>query len=53
VAHAAAFGSQSFDAEQRAVRSLSDDLAYGRWLERNQQLMSLEAADIGARLLVA
>jgi len=53
VPHVAAFGSQSFDAEQRAVRSLSDDLASGRWIERNQQLMIPEAADIGTRLLVA
>jgi SAM-dependent methyltransferase len=39
--------------EQRAVRSLGDDLTSGRWLQRNHQLMSLEAADVGARLLVA
>ena len=41
------------EAEQRALRSLGDDLASGRWLERNQQLIGLEAADVGARLLVA
>jgi SAM-dependent methyltransferase len=41
------------DIEQRAVRSLGADLASGRWLERNGPLTGLEAADVGARLLVA
>ena len=41
------------DAEQRAVRSLRDDLASGRWAERNRELVDLEAAELGARLLVA
>ena len=41
------------DAEQRAVRSLRDDLASGRWVERNRDLLDLEAAEIGLRLLVA
>jgi SAM-dependent methyltransferase len=41
------------DAEQRAVRSLRDDLASGRWAERNHDLIDLEAAELGLRLLVA
>jgi SAM-dependent methyltransferase len=41
------------DAEQRAVRSLRDDLASGRWAERNRDLVDLEAAELGARLLIA
>ena len=41
------------DAEQRAVRSLRDDLASGRWAERNRDLVDLEAADLGLRLLIA
>ncbi|MEU6676381.1 MerR family transcriptional regulator [Streptomyces sp. NPDC046925] len=39
--------------EQRAVRSLSDDLDSGRWAERNSGLAGLDAADLGLRLLVA
>ena len=41
------------DAEQRAVRSLRDDLASGQWAERNRDLVDLEAAELGARLLIA
>ena len=41
------------DAEQRAVRSLRDDLASDRWAERNCDLVSLEAAELGLRLLIA
>ena len=41
------------DAEQRAVRSLRDDLASGRWAERNRDLLVLEAAELGLRLLIA
>jgi len=41
------------DAEQRAVRSLRDDLASGRWAERNRDLVALDAAELGLRLLVA
>jgi len=40
------------DAEQRAVRSLRDDLASGRWGERNRDLLDLDAAALGLRLLV-
>jgi hypothetical protein len=39
--------------EQRAVRSLRDDLASGRWGERNRDLIDLEAAELGLRLLIA
>ena len=41
------------DAEQRAVRSLHDDLASGRWAERNRDLLDLEAAELDSRLLIA
>ena len=40
------------DAEQRAVDSLRDDLASGRWAERNRDLVDLDAAELGLRLLV-
>jgi ubiquinone/menaquinone biosynthesis C-methylase UbiE len=40
-------------AEQRAVRRLSADLASGRWATRNSELLELEAAELGLRLLVA
>ena len=41
------------DAEQRAVRKLGEDLASGRWAERNPELLGLEEAELGLRLLVA
>jgi hypothetical protein len=41
------------EAGQRAVRSLRDDLASGRWAERNRHLAALEAAELGLRLLIA
>ena len=41
------------DAEQRAVRSLRDDLASGRWAQRNRDLVDLDAAELGLRLLIA
>jgi hypothetical protein len=41
------------DAEQRAVRTLRDDLVSGRWAERNRDLVALDAAELGLRLLVA
>ena len=41
------------DAEQRAVQSLRNDLASGRWNERNRDLVDLDAAELGARLLIA
>jgi SAM-dependent methyltransferase len=40
------------DAEQRAVRSLRDDLASGRWAERNRDLLDVDAAELGLRLLL-
>lgn len=40
-------------AEQRAVRRLGEDLASGRWAERNGELAGLDAADLGLRLLIA
>jgi SAM-dependent methyltransferase len=39
--------------EQRAVRSLGKDVASGRWAERNHDLLGLEEAELGLRLLVA
>ncbi|GIG02696.1 hypothetical protein Cci01nite_77890 [Catellatospora citrea] len=41
------------DAERRAVQSLHDDLASGRWAERNRDLAGLDAAELGLRLLIA
>lgn len=41
------------EAEQRAVRRLREDLAAGRWAERNRDLVTLDAAELGLRLLVA
>jgi SAM-dependent methyltransferase len=41
------------EVEQRAVRRLRDDLASGRWAERNGELLDLEAVDVGLRLLTA
>ncbi|MGN6474213.1 MAG: class I SAM-dependent methyltransferase [Mycobacteriales bacterium] len=41
------------DIEQRAVRRLGDDLASGRWAERNRELLDRDAADLGLRLLIA
>jgi SAM-dependent methyltransferase len=41
------------DVEQRAVANLRDDLASGQWAERNRGLLELEAAELGARLLIA
>jgi hypothetical protein len=41
------------DVEQRVVRSLREDLASGRWAERNREILDLVAADLGARLLIA
>ena len=41
------------EAEQRAVRSLRDDLASGQWAERNRDLLNLDAAELGLRLLIA
>ena len=40
-------------AEQRAVRRLGADLASGRWAERNRDLIGLDRAELGLRLLVA
>ena len=40
-------------AEQRAVHGLRDDLASGRWAERNRDLAGLDAAELGERLLIA
>jgi SAM-dependent methyltransferase len=40
------------EVEQRAVRSLRADLASGQWAERNSDLVALDAAELGLRLLV-
>jgi SAM-dependent methyltransferase len=40
------------DVEQRAVRSLRDDIHSGRWAERNHELLGLDAAELGLRLLI-
>ncbi|BCY11685.1 MerR family transcriptional regulator [Actinoplanes sp. L3-i22] len=39
-------------AERRAVDELRADLASGRWAERNRELVGLDAAELGLRLLV-
>jgi SAM-dependent methyltransferase len=39
------------EAEHRAVRGLRDDLVSGRWAERNRDLVALDAAELGLRLL--
>jgi SAM-dependent methyltransferase len=41
------------DAEQRAVHNLRSDLDSGRWTERNRDLVDLDAAELGLRLLIA
>jgi DNA-binding transcriptional MerR regulator len=41
------------DAEQRAVDSLREDLSSGRWAELKSELVALDAAELGLRLLVA
>ncbi len=41
------------DAEQRAVHKLRGDLASGRWAERNRDILDLEEAELGLRLLIA
>jgi SAM-dependent methyltransferase len=38
--------------EQRAVRSLRADLVSGRWADRNRDLIALDTAELGLRLLV-
>ncbi len=40
-------------AEERAVRQLRDDLASGRWAERNRDILGLHEADLDARLLMS
>jgi SAM-dependent methyltransferase len=40
------------DAEERAVHSLRADLTSGRWAARNRDLVDLDAAELGLRLLV-
>ncbi|NMO56881.1 class I SAM-dependent methyltransferase [Actinoplanes sp. TBRC 11911] len=41
------------EAERRAVRQLRDDLVSGRWADRNHDLVTLETAELGLRLIVA
>jgi hypothetical protein len=41
------------DAEQRAVQSLRADLASGLWAAHNRDLVDLDAAELGLRLLIA
>ncbi|MEV4400194.1 methyltransferase domain-containing protein [Nonomuraea sp. NPDC049607] len=41
------------DTERRVVRDLGDDLASGRWAERNRDLAGLDEAELGLRLLIA
>ena len=39
--------------EERTVRRLRADLAAGTWTKRNGELLDLDAADLGLRLLIA
>jgi SAM-dependent methyltransferase len=39
--------------EQRVVGELRGDLEWGRWQERNRELLELNEAELGARLLIA
>jgi hypothetical protein len=39
--------------EGRAVRRLPDDLVAGRWAERSAELVDLDTAELGLRLLIA
>jgi SAM-dependent methyltransferase len=41
------------DAEHRAVHDLREDLASGQWAERNRDIVDLDEAELGARLLIA
>jgi SAM-dependent methyltransferase len=41
------------EAEERAVHELTSDLASGRWRERNRDILDLEKAELGLRLLIA
>jgi SAM-dependent methyltransferase len=41
------------EVEQRAVLALREDLASGRWAERNRDLVTLDEAELGLRLLIA
>jgi SAM-dependent methyltransferase len=41
------------DVEQRAVHKLREDLATGRWAERNRDLIDLDEAELGLCLLIA
>ncbi|WBB63080.1 MerR family transcriptional regulator [Streptomyces sp. WMMC500] len=40
-------------AERRAVAGLREDLDSGRWADRNRDLLALDAAELGLRLLTA
>jgi hypothetical protein len=41
------------DVEHRAVHNLRNDLASGWWAERNRDLVALDEAELGLRLLIA
>jgi len=41
------------DIEQRAVTSIRDDLMSGRWAAANHELINLDVADLGLRLLIS
>jgi hypothetical protein len=41
------------DAERMAVRSLQEEVASGRWAERNRDLVDLDVSELGSRLLIA
>jgi SAM-dependent methyltransferase len=41
------------EAEQRVVHDLGADLVSGRWAERNRDILGLDTAELGLRLLIA
>jgi SAM-dependent methyltransferase len=47
------WGSVGPEAEQRVVHDLGADLASGRWAERNRDIVELDTAELGLRLLIA
>src|SRR6478672_8581358 len=42
------FAAVGSDVEQRAVHSIREDIASGRWAARNRELVDLDEADLGA-----
>ncbi len=43
----------SFPSVAVSSSTMSRDLASGRWAERNHEILDLDVAELGARLLIA